>query len=236
MEIGKMQILRLILTSMLLFYADHILAAQWFATYAATYETKTGTAQGPSVRENDRVLAFFKAQKRLVYRILKEQLGIAAEDIPADIRAAIEKPQTKNFEAFVAFSEGLDLLDGERFKEAMDAFQKAIDLDPEFGMAAGYRERLQVEHGMSEQTQVEIRGARKKALGSLLGSKKARLVRTSGTSRFSQLLQELAQTQASSDAVTNQSQAAGQDEVKIEGDLKLTPGAGSGDINSQLGL
>lgn len=71
---------------------------------------------------------FFKLQKSLVLKVLAD---LEVTDVPL----SVGEPQTTNFDAFVAFSNGLDLLDNNKFEEAREQFQLATNLDPGFGLA-----------------------------------------------------------------------------------------------------
>jgi tetratricopeptide (TPR) repeat protein len=48
---------------------------------------------------------------------------------------AFGKIHTKSLAALIAFSLGLDYLDQEKYDEAREAFQKALDEDPKFDLA-----------------------------------------------------------------------------------------------------
>ncbi|MGH8605860.1 MAG: hypothetical protein ACREX9_00050 [Gammaproteobacteria bacterium] len=83
--------------------------------------------------------SIFRLQKALVYDILR-LAGIDPYKLSPAIKAAIDKPQTTNLEAFVAFSQSLDLLDQGRYTEAQLGFQRAAEIDPQFEMAARFRD------------------------------------------------------------------------------------------------
>ncbi|MBA4366171.1 MAG: hypothetical protein C0403_00830 [Desulfobacterium sp.] len=77
---------------------------------------------------------FSLLEKRMVFGIL-ESIGIHKKDLPPATIFSIEKPHTKNFDAFLVYSLGLEYLDKQQFEQARYAFQKAIQLDPNFTLA-----------------------------------------------------------------------------------------------------
>ncbi|MDM8524986.1 CsgG/HfaB family protein [Desulfococcaceae bacterium HSG8] len=78
--------------------------------------------------------SLFRIEKKVVYGIL-EVLGIKEEDIIPEIKKAIEKIHTRSFEALLSYSLGLDYQDRGMFAEAGEAFEGALNSDPEFDMA-----------------------------------------------------------------------------------------------------
>jgi tetratricopeptide (TPR) repeat protein len=77
---------------------------------------------------------FYLLEKRMVFGIL-ESIGIHKKDLPPATIFSIEKPHTQNFDAFLSYSLGLEYLDKQQFEQARYAFQKAIQLDPNFSLA-----------------------------------------------------------------------------------------------------
>lgn len=75
--------------------------------------------------------AFFEVEKSLVKRVLEV---IEVQPKPKE-RAAIMKPQTADFEAFRAFSRGLELFDQKRYDEAIAALKDARKRDQDFKLA-----------------------------------------------------------------------------------------------------
>ena len=76
--------------------------AQGFKLDTLTMETQSGSEIGSSSSKG-KMVEFFKAQKKAVYHILN-QVGISESNLPAGVRAAINRPQTTSFKALVAFS------------------------------------------------------------------------------------------------------------------------------------
>lgn len=100
---------------------------------SAVIESASGSTL--SVSKNDGALnTFFTMQKKVVYDSLRG-MGISVDNLPADVRASLARFHTENFEAFRAFSSGLNALDEGKFAEAKNFFDKASELDPGFAMA-----------------------------------------------------------------------------------------------------
>ena len=91
----------------------------------------TTSAVEAQVSEESRLRRIFDMEKGLVFRLLDE-LGI---DISEEERHAIEPIPTRNLQAFLAFSNGLESDDAGDISAAEGWFQRAIELDPGFGMA-----------------------------------------------------------------------------------------------------
>ncbi len=77
---------------------------------------------------------FHLLEKRMVFGIL-ESIGIHKKDLPPASLFSIEKAHTQNFDAFLSYSLGLEYLDKRQFEQARYAFQKSIQLDPNFTLA-----------------------------------------------------------------------------------------------------
>jgi tetratricopeptide (TPR) repeat protein len=73
---------------------------------------------------------FYDLEKTIACSII-EDLGRDCGKMPG----AFNKIHTKNLAALTAFSVGLDYLDQEKYDEAREAFQRAIDEDPKFDLA-----------------------------------------------------------------------------------------------------
>jgi len=73
---------------------------------------------------------FYNLEKRVACNII-EDLGRDCNKLPS----AFGKIHTKSLAALTSFSVGLDYLDQEKYDEAREQFQKAIDEDPEFDLA-----------------------------------------------------------------------------------------------------
>jgi len=97
---------------------------------ARLVDIERGTvALGESV-EGER-LAFFELEKDLVRRLVA---GMALTLAPKE-RAAIGRLHTADWDAFVAFSQGVHAFDEERYDEALAALDRAIAVDGEFDLA-----------------------------------------------------------------------------------------------------
>ena len=83
----------------------------------------TQEVQGPLKR-------FYDLEKEIACEIIKD-LGRDCSKMPG----AFGKIHTKSLAALTSFSVGLDYLDQEKYDEAREEFQKAIDEDPEFDLA-----------------------------------------------------------------------------------------------------
>ncbi len=84
-----------------------------------------------SVSQEGPINEIFRLQKSIVSKVLNN-LGISRESLPKAVQQALDRPPTRSFKAFVAYSVGLDLFDQGRFADARVAFRKATSLDPTF--------------------------------------------------------------------------------------------------------
>lgn len=107
--------------------------AQTFALEGAVLDSRTARNLGVT-SERGELSTLLRAQKSMTFGILRAS-GIPIESLAPDVRARIERLQTTNLEAFRAFATGLDLKDQGRFAEAKEAFRRAAELDPGFGLA-----------------------------------------------------------------------------------------------------
>lgn len=71
--------------------------------------------------------SFFKLQKDIVFKVLSD---LKIYDVPL----SVSQLETTNFDAFSAFSLGLDFLDNGKFDEARAQFQTASRIDPGFSL------------------------------------------------------------------------------------------------------
>lgn len=76
------------------------------------------------------LLKFYDLEKEIACDIIKD-LGRDCSKMPG----AFGKIHTKSLAALTSYSVGLDYFDQERYDEAREAFQKAIDEDPNFDLA-----------------------------------------------------------------------------------------------------
>lgn len=113
---------------------------QSFALEGAVIDSRSGESLGVVTERGD-LSAVFRAQKAMTFGILRAA-GVSLEQLSPEVRARIERYQTSNVEAFRAFSQGLDLKDQGRFSEARDAFRRAAELDPGFGLASEQQQSM----------------------------------------------------------------------------------------------
>ena len=132
--------------------------AQSFVIESAVIDSRSARTLGVS-SERGAMADFFRAQKAMTFGIMRSA-GIALDQLPADVRARIERFQTTNLEAFRAFSQGLDLKDQGRFAEAKEFFRRAAELDPGFGLAVEQQQAMpQVNVGSGVQLRAVIAAA-----------------------------------------------------------------------------
>lgn len=118
-----------------------VLATAMVPAHAEQFELEgsildTTTSNSVSLgKESGQLAAFFEAQKKLVVQVLGD-MGIPLDSLPADVRAKLGRVHTTNFEAFKMFSLGLDAQDKGKFAEAKAYFEKAVQIDPNFDLAA----------------------------------------------------------------------------------------------------
>ncbi len=67
--------------------------------------------------------------------------------LTTDERALLNRAGGRSFPAFLEYSRGLDEMDRRRWREAEDAFTKALRIDPGFEQAAQKRKELQLKKG-----------------------------------------------------------------------------------------
>ncbi len=77
---------------------------------------------------------FYKLEKSLVVQVLCG-MGRCPESLDEATQAAIGKVHTTSFQAFLQFSKGLVLRDQGKYREARQAFLKALAADPNFHIA-----------------------------------------------------------------------------------------------------
>lgn len=89
--------------------------------------TKTQTSR-PSKSVSGPMEKLFEIEKELAFGIL-DDLGVILTEAEKN---AIMKTPTQSFEAFMAYSRGLNYMDKGMFREAAQEFQKALQADPNF--------------------------------------------------------------------------------------------------------
>ncbi|MBF0370202.1 MAG: hypothetical protein HQL52_12170 [Magnetococcales bacterium] len=128
--------LKRILVWVVLFSATLAQAEDIFQVNAVTLDEQTRQHLGSASTTAD-TSTFFQAQKELVHHILN-QIGIPSESLPPEIRDAVNQHHTTSIHALIAFSQGLDHLDNNRYSEAKSAFITATRHDPEFQLATTF--------------------------------------------------------------------------------------------------
>ena len=84
---------------------------------------------------NGQSIHFYDVEKQLSAAILRD-LGYSETDLKKrGLWQAVQTPQTQNYNAFVAFSRGLDALDHQDYARARALFQEAYTDDPSFTLA-----------------------------------------------------------------------------------------------------
>jgi len=81
------------------------------------------------------IVHFYDVEERLSAKIL-EDLGYSESELKArGLWQAVQTPQTTNYDAFIAFSRGLDAKDKQDYAEARKFFKQALVDDPSFVLA-----------------------------------------------------------------------------------------------------
>jgi tetratricopeptide (TPR) repeat protein len=95
----------------------------------------SSTAVVSNQNVNGQSIHFYDVEKQLSAAILKD-LGYSETDLKnRGLWQAVQTPQTQNYNAFVAFSRGLDALDHQDYAQARALFQEAYTDDPSFTLA-----------------------------------------------------------------------------------------------------
>jgi hypothetical protein len=201
-------------------------AEEIFEINAFSMRTKDAAILGGNA-EKDSVQAYFKAQKKIVYHILG-QIGIKEEDIPKDIKDSINKVHTSNFKAFMAYSEGLDLLDNGKFSEAYAAFERAVSLDPDFGLAGKLKDKIpNTSENFNQIQESSVKETRKEILSTLVSSKKTKVSTKSVQSNIppglSGFIQNISEAAAATSSASEQAQEKTRSTNLQKKDLEYQP-------------
>lgn len=146
---------------------------------AGMTETTSGQGRGQAAGVSGPLSTLFGMEKELVYDLLHE----AGIELTREERDAIGHPPTRNIDAFLAYSKGLDEEDRGRYVEAREAYSRAVSLDPGFskarahlGAVSGSKEgfssldnRIAQELQVSTPTGSEAVGERLLAVGAING-------------------------------------------------------------------
>lgn len=84
----------------------------------------------------EQIAHLLRLQKQLSFAVI-DSLGI---QLTASERRQLEKPLTVSFEAFLAYSQGLEQLDQKNYRSALEYFDQAASLDPGFEDAVALQE------------------------------------------------------------------------------------------------
>ncbi|MGB5105216.1 MAG: tetratricopeptide repeat protein [Candidatus Zixiibacteriota bacterium] len=91
-------------------------------------------AYTPTYGKDSKLKDAMKMQKDMVLSVL-DSLGVEVE---GSRRQALKKIPTENYDAFLAFSQGVELYDNGEYIKAKSLFERAIGLDPQFDLARGF--------------------------------------------------------------------------------------------------
>lgn len=94
-------------------------------------ETINATMLGGQ-RVVDEMAQFFEIERKIVRGVLA---ALGYEELPPELKKALEKPHTKDLEALFQYARGLELMDAGEFDQAREAFTDAVGIDPAFGLA-----------------------------------------------------------------------------------------------------
>ncbi len=109
---------------------------------------RTGEFRGQG-ESRGRMEEVMRLEKEIAYGVL-EQLGVEPTD---EERRAIGRIPTTSFPAFLAFSEGVDLEDRQKYMEARSRYEQAVRLDPKFEEA---KDRLDALGGMTSNGDIAL--------------------------------------------------------------------------------
>lgn len=98
---------------------------------AGMTESATGEARGAGAGAGGPQAELFRMEKEIVYELLN-QLGVK---LSGEEREAIGRLPTRNVNAFLAWSQGLDYEDRGQYDLARQACRRALELDPGFSLA-----------------------------------------------------------------------------------------------------
>jgi len=93
----------------------------------------------PTLNESDALTNFFRLEKQLAFSVIRE-LGV---ELTPEERETIERIPTKNLQAFLAYSRGLEREDAGDLKGAASRYQQAGKMDPTFEAATSRAETVE---------------------------------------------------------------------------------------------
>ena len=98
--------------------------------FQLTSSTHSVQQAAPAIQQSQgTVQTFYQLEKTIVTGIIND-IGVIA--VPASVGVV----QTKNFQAFKHYSEGLNQIDNGQYAEAKTSFENAVKLDPQFTLAS----------------------------------------------------------------------------------------------------
>ncbi len=89
-------------------------------------------AYSPTYGRDGELKKVMQLQKEMVLAVL-DSLGI---EIKGSRRQALKKPATENYDAFLAFCQGIELQDDGDYLKAKAMFERAAEIDPRFTLAS----------------------------------------------------------------------------------------------------
>ena len=114
--------------------------------------------QAPDLETRSDLLEnLFQLEKEIVFQLV-DQLGV--ELSPAE-REEIERVPTRNLQAFLAYSQGLEAEARGDYEAAAQAFQRAQELDPGFSEAASRQEEAEGLSAAGGETEEALQAARR---------------------------------------------------------------------------
>ncbi len=121
-------------------------------------QTRTGAVDATTDISGN-VTDFFRLEKELVFKILDE-MGIKLTDKE---RESILTVPTENFFAFLQYSQGIDYEDKGLYAQAIQSYQKAVQVDPKFTQAKTNLATAQQAEQMSGSSSSNSSGAKQAA-------------------------------------------------------------------------
>lgn len=94
----------------------------------------------PALQQQETMAKLLELQKKITFAII-DSLGI---QLTPEERNKIGKLPTEDFDAFLAYSRGIDALDEGDYSQATEFFERATTLDPNFTQAANLQQEAQL--------------------------------------------------------------------------------------------
>jgi tetratricopeptide (TPR) repeat protein len=106
--------------------------------------------------QSDALDNLFQLEKEIVFQLV-DQLGV---ELSAEERKEIERVPTRNLQAFIAYSRGLEAEAQGNYEAAAQAFREARQMDPNFSEAASQEEGAEGLSAAGEGTEEALQSAR----------------------------------------------------------------------------